>query len=1030
LVNEHVGGDKNTIPAFVTDNEINTSSDPNFYDYVRIDDFIKNTGIQPKDFHPFCVKELLDNACDFVEKYYGNGTIDVHIEEKNNLFFLTVRNPNERNIQIFTNLIQTFNYRRAFSSKSNQYKVTRGAQGDAIKKLGTMAYMKYGKNQDWQHPISFQHNGRIEAVYLHVDRKNGRIVPRIEPGLHHGRTVDSTDTVVRMILPPIESREDKIKLLKYFKTYALFNTHISFRLYVEGSLEPHCSLHALQPIATDFKNPNSVYCYDEQELIDFLNDIIPKTMSVYDAISKSGFREINQRDARFDNWKNITLEQITDTQVRKLHRQLRKSMLPMSKLSVPYSVKSVTRKDALIRRYNQIKPVELDIDLERAIYTRTKPDGKFVHIELDNKKNTIKRFPYIFEVLAIPIKPQCGINDNIIISGVNYSTAITNKQYFDGEWSNEYQWEHKRTHEWLSAANIEEIIRMSMVGRNINDIANIPPNKQKVPCVLIAHLVAPRIEYISYGKSSLVLKPFSTSIAEIIQDAILKLPPKTSYTGLSKQKEKEKPNTIECLRELLVIRWNTVKANPLILDPSSNFYDPWSQSTVWYYLREEYLLLLEEKYGIVIIKENTRNDVTAVISGECENLPGSPTREQLGIFASPRATMYFRGRWYDVDIKEIPSLAGKGTHVVFIEKRGAVEQIKHISDIHGVAFVNTQGHFAEYPKDLVPEIIRKGGYVIILTDFDCAGIHIAERVIRELAGIRVNVEINRFGKSSTKSILVTDRVKRLGIDLDTLDYFVSKGIKDKQGKLITSREELLKIVQEPYPKHQEPEKQQPGYNVVSPVIEYARKYVLYRYKNKHYKSYKRYEYIYNNFEYLTGLSIESACIHETLKTEETEGLSKKETQVEIKKAMKDRTTGAAKRIELDSVIKVVKANMFAEFVIDKIEDGNRAIELPKNYFAEKFHILPERIQKFFLYVTDKSNEASNPTEDEIRSNLKQTKGLPSVDIEDALNEKLLADVIAADSDMEIIATKCGELMRPGALPEVKHKDQQPKDNLR
>jgi hypothetical protein len=61
---------------------------------------------------------------------------------------------------------------------------------------------------------------------------------------------------------------------------------------------------------------------------------------------------------------------------------------------------------------------------------------------------------------------------------------------------------------------------------------------------------------------------------------------------------------------------------------------------------------------------------------------------------------------------------------------------------------------------------------------------------------------------------------------------------------------------------------------VSPVIEYARKYVLYHSKNKHYKSYKRYEYIYNNFEYLTGVSIESACIHETVRTEETEGLSK------------------------------------------------------------------------------------------------------------------------------------------------------------
>jgi hypothetical protein len=809
MINEHVGGYKIAIPAFV-DNEVNTSSDSSFYNYVRIDDFIKVTGITPENFHSFCAKELLDNACDFLERYYSsNTTVEMHIEEIGQ-FSLTVSNPNEQDIQVFPNLNQTFNYRRSFSSKSNQYKVTRGAQGDAIKRLGTMPYMLQGTGQDWTHPLSFQHNKKLENVFIHVDRKNGKIVPRIEPGLD-GRVIDATDTVIRMQLPAIKSSEDERKFAEFLKIYTLFNTQISFRIYVNDNLAPY-ELKALQSIAKDFKNPNSVYCYDEQELIDFLNDIIPKSMSVYDAISRSGFREINQRDARFDYLKNIAVEQITDAKVRKLHEQLTKSMLPMSKLSVPYNIKTITRRDALIKRYSQIKPASLDVDLERAVYARTKPDDT-VHIEFDNnnRKKVIRRFPYIFEALAIPIKPKCGINDNIIISGVNYSTSPTNQQYFNStKYTNEYQWEHRKTHQLLEAGDIEEIIRMSMVGRNVSDTAYIPPNKQKVPCVLIAHLVAPRIEYISYGKSQLILAPFARSMGETIQNVILKLPPKSSYTGLSRREEKEKRTTIECLRELLGIRWNMVKANPLILDPSSDFYDPWSQSTVWYYLREEYLLPLEKKYGIVIIKENTRDDVTAAISEECERLPGSPTRERLGIFVSPRATMYFRGRWYNVDIKEIPALAGKGTDVVFIEKRGVVEQIKHISDIHGVAFVNTQGHFAEYPRDLVPDIIRKGGYVVILTDFDCAGIHIAERVISELAGIHVDVESHGFKNSGIEQIAVTDRIKRLGVDLDTLDYFVSKGIKDKEGKLITSREELQEIVQESYPKHQEAEKQQPG----------------------------------------------------------------------------------------------------------------------------------------------------------------------------------------------------------------------------
>ena len=59
-------------------------------------------------------------------------------------------------------------------------------------------------------------------------------------------------------------------------------------------------------------------------------------------------------------------------------------------------------------------------------------------------------------------------------------------------------------------------------------------------------------------------------------------------------------------------------------------------------------------------------------------------------------------------------------------------KLSYIGDIYGIAFVNTQGHFAEYPKDLIREIIENGGNVAILTDFDCAGIHIAEKVISDV----------------------------------------------------------------------------------------------------------------------------------------------------------------------------------------------------------------------------------------------------------------------------------------------------------
>jgi hypothetical protein len=1028
---ELVGNVKNSIPALVEDNELDTYSDPNFKNYTNEEDFLKNTGIVKKDMPAFCVKEGLDNACDFVEKYHKlNPTlvaIRLATDSESNIH-LSVINPNKKDTQVFKDLKKTFTYNRSFTSKGGQYKVTKGYQGDALS--GTMPYIMQEKKQDWEHPITFKHNGKTEEVYIHVDHKGRRIIPTVERGL----SVDNTNTSVSMVLPPV-SQSELSRLHKFIIQYTLFNTYTAFKIYFDESDEPDFTIPALHSIPNVYQNPNSVYCYDEQELTDLLNDIPQKDMSVYEALRKSEFRELNQRDGRFDYLKQITVGEITEAQIKKLYKKLRTSMLAMSKLSVPYSVKVLKRKNALLDRYRQMKPSNLEIDIERAVYVRTPSNKDAVHTEWKGN-DVIKRFPYIFEVLAIPIKPQCGFDENIIISGVNYSTSITNEQYFEGHYTTEYQWEHKRTHEDLVATDIDEIIRMSMAGKQVNDIANIPPNKQRAPCVLIAHLVAPRIQYRSYGKSSLELGPFSTSIAETIQTAILRLPEKSKYTGLTKSEVKDKDTVMGCLRKLLSIRWNMVRANPSILHPSNDFYDPWSQSTVFYHLRDEYLLPLEVKYKVQIIKEGTRDQIQNAISEECEKLPGNPKREDLGIFASPRATMYFRGRWYNVDIKDIPALAGRGTDVIFIEKRGVVQQIQHISDTYGVAFVNTPGHFAEYPRDLVPAIVEKGGYVIILTDFDCAGIHIAERVISELEGLHVNVESNRFGKGGTEQIAVTDRVRRLGIDIDSLEYFVNSGIKDKQGNPIINIEAFQEMVEESYPRSSKDKEQQPGFNVASPIIEYARKYYLFdTYSDKKFEEYERYGYIYDNFEYLTGLDVESDFIKGNKLTHfsigEEEPLSKREMKDSITVAMKDRTQGAAKRIELDSVIKVVRANMFAQFVLDKMQeyfperDGTRAMELPKEYFAEKFHILPEPVKKFFLYCADKSDETSNPVDEQIQSDLKQTKGLLEINSEDALSERLRSEAVGADADMGLIAAKCEELMRPGVLPEVKSKSEPP-----
>ena len=278
-IKEHVSNTKNGIPSFPSslheddyqeEEEVHTFQDPNFYDYIKLPNFTKKTGIEVDDFHSFALKELLDNAADFLEVYYkgtesdnnnnNNATPIIRVYISNNtettgLFRIAVINPNDKDIPVLpiSNLKKTYNYLGAFSSKSNQNRITRGAQGVALKQLGTLAYMQYGKN--WNEPIIFQHNGRIDKVYIDVDRKRGRIIPRFE----NGETLaDNTDTKIVFTLPAISVTKNYKRLIEYCKEYTLYNTHIGYEFYFDDddtfTGAPSIELHTQHPISQDFKN--------------------------------------------------------------------------------------------------------------------------------------------------------------------------------------------------------------------------------------------------------------------------------------------------------------------------------------------------------------------------------------------------------------------------------------------------------------------------------------------------------------------------------------------------------------------------------------------------------------------------------------------------------------------------------------------------------------------------------------------------------------------------------------------------------
>jgi 5S rRNA maturation endonuclease (ribonuclease M5) len=163
--------------------------------------------------------------------------------------------------------------------------------------------------------------------------------------------------------------------------------------------------------------------------------------------------------------------------------------------------------------------------------------------------------------------------------------------------------------------------------------------------------------------------------------------------------------------------------------------DEWTQDSVWYNF-----LPTMEKYGIKV----TRQYVKRLIRVICEEL--GVTREQIGIIAAPRATMYFDGQWSSVSFDSVDGLAENGTHIIFIEKMDIVRVLAKYADKYGVALVNSQGHLTEYGKDLIEAARKSGAHIAILTDYDASGIKIASEVPEQIPRLGVDDEmLNYFG---------------------------------------------------------------------------------------------------------------------------------------------------------------------------------------------------------------------------------------------------------------------------------------------
>ncbi len=162
---------------------------------------------------------------------------------------------------------------------------------------------------------------------------------------------------------------------------------------------------------------------------------------------------------------------------------------PRTELSLPYTINTKKRTGALVTRIATL----YDIDKDKG------PSYKLVR---GFYHNDIVRYPYAFEIIAIPFKNPSA-NSTEIITAVNYSVS-PRENAFEGD----YKW-YDKNGQFHWAKNIHELLEK-------HGFHKFYGPKSRLPSVIVANLITPRRDPQGYDKSSIDSKPFTKTITTAI----------------------------------------------------------------------------------------------------------------------------------------------------------------------------------------------------------------------------------------------------------------------------------------------------------------------------------------------------------------------------------------------------------------------------------------------------------------------------------------------------------------------------------
>ena len=440
-------------------------------DYVTEQGVKLRTGYHNiKDWYFLTVKEMLDNAIDFLWKYYPGSTnaqvrVRLDIDKDNQLFTCTVSNTNYNNIPVFQHLDKILSFDMRYGSKQNEFIISRGMLGDAMKQLATFSYVLMNASlggdeeaekadasaftsKQWDIPLRIKANGITREIKIHVDKPAQEIKPDIvQVDTTTSTDSSSTDTEISVTMPLLEGRLNNLsELEKYCRRYIAFTTDIAFTLEIP-SLNVKIEVPALHSLPVKWNNTSSIHSYTPQEFIAKIMGVHDKEQyTIYDVLRT--FKECTRLKKTPEL--EMTIAEFMHTELRaekteSLYYQLKEKLYPPQKLSLPHShISDKERMQALSRRIDDLYGSGLGS--EGQVFDYLEPD-KAVYKIVDGNVSKPQQhegdevsFPFAFEIIAVPFHEdliRCNKKgyETEFYGAVNYSVS-PNGNDFNGK----YEW--------------------------------------------------------------------------------------------------------------------------------------------------------------------------------------------------------------------------------------------------------------------------------------------------------------------------------------------------------------------------------------------------------------------------------------------------------------------------------------------------------------------------------------------------------------------------------------------------------------